>query len=42
MAAPNPANAAQVGSALVMDINTGKTLYQKKPAQVRPIAPSPS
>ncbi|MEB6608558.1 D-alanyl-D-alanine endopeptidase [Aeromonas sanarellii] len=39
MAAPNPAKLQlKSGSALVMDINTGKTLYQKNPAQVRPIA----
>ncbi|MCH7372806.1 MULTISPECIES: D-alanyl-D-alanine endopeptidase [Aeromonas] len=39
LAAPNPANLKlQSGSALVMDVNTGKTLYQKNPAQVRPIA----
>ncbi|MBP8152776.1 MAG: D-alanyl-D-alanine endopeptidase [Aeromonas sp.] len=39
LAAPNPAKLQlKSGSALVMDINTGKTLYQKNPAQVRPIA----
>ena len=39
LAAPNPAKLQiKSGSALVMDINTGKTLYQKDPAQVRPIA----
>lgn len=39
LAAPNPAKLKlQSGSALVMDVNTGKTLYQKNPAQVRPIA----
>ena len=39
LAAPNPAKLQlKPGSALVMDINTGKTLYQKNPAQVRPIA----
>ncbi len=39
LAAPNPASLQlKSGSALVMDINTGKTLYQKNPAQVRPIA----
>lgn len=39
LAAPNPAKLQlKSGSALVMDINTGKTLYQKNPTQVRPIA----
>lgn len=39
LAAPNPAKLKlQSGSALVMDVNTGKTLYQKNPTQVRPIA----
>lgn len=39
MAAPNPAKLQlKSGSALVMDVNTGKTLYQKNPTQVRPIA----
>ncbi|MFM5030521.1 D-alanyl-D-alanine endopeptidase [Aeromonas rivipollensis] len=39
LAAPNPAKLQiKSGSALVMDLNTGKTLYQKNPAQVRPIA----
>ncbi|QSE75431.1 D-alanyl-D-alanine endopeptidase [Aeromonas media] len=39
LAAPNPAKLqVKSASALVMDINTGKTLYQKNPAQVRPIA----
>ncbi|MDM5059153.1 D-alanyl-D-alanine endopeptidase [Aeromonas rivipollensis] len=39
LAAPNPAKLQiKSGSALVVDINTGKTLYQKNPAQVRPIA----
>ena len=39
LAAPTPAKLQiKSGSALVMDINTGKTLYQKNPAQVRPIA----
>ena len=39
LAAPNPAKLQlKSGSALVMDISTGKTLYQKNPAQVRPIA----
>ena len=34
LAAPNPAKLQlKSGSALVMDINTGKTLYQKNPAQ---------
>ncbi|MBV7437271.1 D-alanyl-D-alanine carboxypeptidase [Aeromonas encheleia] len=39
LAAPNPANLKlQSGSALVMDVNTGKTLYQKNATRVRPIA----
>ncbi|WP_421293467.1 D-alanyl-D-alanine endopeptidase [Aeromonas taiwanensis] len=39
LATPNPAKLQlKSGSALVMDVNTGKTLYQKNPAQVRPIA----
>lgn len=39
MATPNPAKLQlKSGSALVMDVNTGKTLYQKNPTQVRPIA----
>ena len=39
LAAPNPAKLQiKSGSALVVNINTGKTLYQKNPAQVRPIA----
>ncbi len=39
LAAPNPAKLQlKSGTALVMDINTCKTLYQKNPAQVRPIA----
>ena len=39
MAAPNPAKLQlQSGSALVMDVNTGKLLYQKNATQVRPIA----
>jgi serine-type D-Ala-D-Ala endopeptidase (penicillin-binding protein 7) len=38
-AAPDPAKLKlQSGSALVMDVNTGKTLYQKNPSRVRPIA----
>lgn len=39
LAAPNPAKLQlQSSSALVMDVRTGKTLYQKNPTQVRPIA----
>jgi D-alanyl-D-alanine endopeptidase (penicillin-binding protein 7) len=39
LAAPNPAKLQlQSSSALVMDVNTGKTLYQKNATQVRPIA----
>ena len=39
LAAPNPAKLQlKSGSALVMDVNTGKTLYQKNPTRVRPIA----
>ncbi|MGY4107314.1 D-alanyl-D-alanine endopeptidase [Aeromonas encheleia] len=39
LAAPNPANLKlQSGSALVMDVNTGKMLYQKNATRVRPIA----
>ena len=39
LAAPNPAKLQlQSSSALVMDVNTGKTLYQKNATRVRPIA----
>ena len=39
LATPNPAKLQlKSGSALVMDVNTGKTLYQKNPTRVRPIA----
>ncbi|KAL8188446.1 UNVERIFIED_CONTAM: hypothetical protein K2H54_000058 [Gekko kuhli] len=39
LAAPNPAKLQlQSSSALVMDVGTGKTLYQKNATRVRPIA----
>jgi len=39
LATPDPAKLQlKSGSALVMDVNTGKTLYQKNPTRVRPIA----
>ncbi|HDN9019240.1 MULTISPECIES: D-alanyl-D-alanine endopeptidase [Aeromonas] len=39
LAAPNPAKLQlRSSSALVVDVNTGKTLYQKNATQVRPIA----
>ena len=43
LATPDPAKLQlKSGSALVMDVNTGKTLYQKNPTGCAPSPPSPS